>query len=94
MDLQAGDTAEDVQGSCQEELTPYASQVPGLGCTAADWPCSRGGSAVARPRLRVAHLCAVPRVGSPRESPCLKRRGRPMTHVTAGLLMRREGDVQ
>lgn len=50
VDLQALYTAEDRQGSCYEELAPYISQVLCLGCSAADWSCSRGGFVVARAR--------------------------------------------
>lgn len=45
------------------------------------------------PGPHMAHLCAGPCVLN-QESPWFKRRGRRMTHVTAGLQIRQEGNVQ
>lgn len=60
MDLRALYAAEDRQGSCYEELAPYVSQVLGLGCSAADWSCSRGGFVIARARSsRGTPLCSA-----------------------------------
>lgn len=95
MDLQALCAAQDRQCLCPEELTPCTSQVLGQGCGGADWLCCRGGLVLAGAGTsRGTALCKAVCWLSPRKVHGLKRRGRRMTHVTAGLQIRQEGNVQ